>query len=138
MFTDIAVHSVEPHFFNGRIVCTEVPRKLFFFFVLSRPPPFPLTNDRAADEGGFSFSIVRPGQIKGEPFASYSANGGSSTPAGTEGPSGKAPKRMVSLRQGDEEAGDVNPSSVAAVFTQVGGRVLRWRFLLLRGIIHSK
>ncbi|CAM9142102.1 unnamed protein product, partial [Laminaria digitata] len=77
---------------------------------------------RAADEGGFSFSIVRPGQIKGEPFASYSANGGSSTPAGTEGPSGKAPKRMVSLRQGDEEAGDVNPSSVAAVFTQVGGR----------------
>lgn len=83
-------------------------------------PPFSPNNDRAAEEGGFSFSIVRPGQIKGEPFTTYSAKGARSTAVDTEGPSGKAPKRMVSLRPGDNEAGDVNPSSVAAVFTQVG------------------
>ena len=41
----------------------------------------------------------------------------------TEAPSGRTPKRMVSLRQGDEQAGRINPSSVAAVFTQVGGVV---------------
>eukprot|EP00904_Undaria_pinnatifida_P006245 jgi/Undpi1/2750/HiC_scaffold_14.g06127.m1 len=77
---------------------------------------------RAAEEGGFSFSIVRPGQIKGEPFTTYSAKGARSTAVDTEGPSGKAPKRMVSLRPGDNEAGDVNPSSVAAVFTQAVGQ----------------
>lgn len=52
---------------------------------------------------------------------SYPAKGGSlaaevSSEAGGKGSS----KRMVSLRQGDVEAGDVNPSSVAAAFTQVG------------------
>lgn len=41
----------------------------------------------------------------------------------TEAPSGKTPKRMVTLRQGDEQAGRINPTSVAEVFTQVGGVV---------------
>ena len=73
---------------------------------------------RAAEEGGFSYSIVRSGEIKGDPFVTYSPEGAVSAPAGEA----RVPRRMVSLRRGDTEAGDVNPSSVAATFTQVGGR----------------
>lgn len=79
---------------------------------------------RAAEKGGFSYSIVRPGQIKGDPFATYSAKKGLGVADSEKG----ASKRMVSLKQGDSEAGDVNPSSVAAAFTQVGFllRLSRW------------
>ncbi|CAM9693569.1 unnamed protein product [Ascophyllum nodosum] len=69
---------------------------------------------RAAEEGGFSYSIVRSGEIKGDPFVTYSPEGAVSAPAGEA----RVPRRMVSLRRGDTEAGDVNPSSVAATFTQ--------------------
>lgn len=71
---------------------------------------------RAAEEGGFSYSIVRPGQIKGEPFLVYSKDGPALSP---DAPEKGSAKRMVSLQQGDTEAGDVNPSSVAEAFTQV-------------------
>eukprot|EP00903_Cladosiphon_okamuranus_P014601 g13540.t1 len=75
---------------------------------------------RAAEEGGFSYSIVRPGQIKGEPFLSYSkASGATLSP---DAPEKGSARRMVSLRQGDAEAGDVNPSSVAETFTQTVGQ----------------
>lgn len=117
-FIDVAVRGVGPYYLQRACLPYAVPD--FVFVILSSTALSP-DHDRAAEEGGFSFSIVRPGQIKGDPFSSYSASGVKSTAAGTEGASGKAPKRMVSLRQGDEEAGDVNPSSVAAVFTQVGG-----------------
>lgn len=76
---------------------------------------------RAAEEGGFSYSIVRPGQIKGDPFLTYSRAGGASL--SPDAPEKGSAKRMVSLRQGDTEAGDVNPSSVAEAFTQVSGWV---------------
>lgn len=84
----------------------------FFFNCLS---PAKLT--RAAEEGGFSYAIVRPGQIKGDPFLTYSKAGGAAL--SPDAPEKGSAKRMVSLRQGDSEAGDVNPSSVAEVFTQV-------------------
>eukprot|EP00752_Nemacystus_decipiens_P018379 g16488.t1 len=75
---------------------------------------------RAAEEGGFSFSIVRPGQIKGDPFLAYSRAGGAAV--SPDAPEKGSAKRMVSLRQGDTEAGDVNPSSVAEAFTQTVGQ----------------
>lgn len=84
-------------------------------FSAARPPREQI---RAAEEGGFSYSIVRPGQIKGDPFLTYKAGGAALSP---DAPEKGSAKRMVSLRQGDTEAGDVNPSSVAEVFTQVNG-----------------
>lgn len=77
------------------------------------PPPPPI---RAAKEGGFGYSIVRPGQIKGDPFLAYSNSGAALSP---DAPEKGSAKRMVSLQQGDSEAGDVNPSTVAEAFTQV-------------------
>ncbi|CAB1099249.1 unnamed protein product [Ectocarpus sp. CCAP 1310/34] len=74
---------------------------------------------KAAKEGGFGYSIVRPGQIKGDPFLAYSNSGAALSP---DAPEKGSAKRMVSLRQGDSEAGDVNPSSVAEVFTQTVGQ----------------
>ncbi|CAM9621070.1 unnamed protein product [Pylaiella littoralis] len=74
---------------------------------------------KAAEEGGFSYSIVRPGQIKGEPFLVYSKDGPALSP---DAPEKGSAKRMVSLQQGDTEAGDVNPSSVAEAFTQTVGQ----------------
>ncbi len=87
---------------------------------------------RAAEEGGFSYSIVRPGRIQGEPFLTYSkAKGAILSP---DAPEKGSAKRMVSVKQGDTEAGDVNPSSVAGAFTQVNKRlcyVLHYLLLLL-------
>ncbi|CAM9648772.1 unnamed protein product [Scytosiphon promiscuus] len=78
---------------------------------------------KAAEEGGFSYSIVRPGQIKGDPFLSYSEAGTKVVAGDDPAKDAKASKsRMVSLQQGDSEAGDVNPSSVAEAFTQAVGQ----------------
>ncbi|CAM9204520.1 unnamed protein product [Ectocarpus sp. 13 AM-2016] len=74
---------------------------------------------KAAEEGGFGYSIVRPGQIKGDSFLAYSNSGAALSP---DAPEKGSAKRMVSLRQGDSEAGDVNPSSVAEAFTQTVGQ----------------
>lgn len=87
-----------------------------------QPPPI-----RAAKEGGFGYSIVRPGQIKGDPFLAYSNSGAALSP---DAPEKGSAKRMVSLRQGDSEAGDVNPSSVAEAFTQV--KMMRSNSLLYK------
>lgn len=90
---------------------------------------------RAAEEGGFSYSIVRPGQIKGEPFLVYSKDGPAISP---DAPVKGSAKRMVSLRQGDTEAGDVNPSSVAEAFTQVTSRLERKSITLSLSVYERK
>lgn len=54
-----------------------------------------------AEEVGFDYSILRPGRLPNKE--------GKDDPA----------KKMLSLKQGDEEAGDTSLASVAATFAQV-------------------